>query len=115
MMMTNDRRRLEPVMLSSMGINASLRLQTLLAGEHIPAFGPWMGVNERTITRAHDGVGENGVVGLSGGKLQRPNHGDGLASLQHEIARAELREPNPPSLFDDDSICTFNRLRGGEA
>jgi len=86
-----------------------LSLQTLLASEHIPGF--WSRVSVRAITRSHDGIRNNGIVGLRWREIQRPDHNNAFPSLWSGVLLPKFGEPYSPIFYNDDSFLHSWQLR----
>jgi len=86
-------------------------LQALFSREHVPAFRAWVGMHSRLIARPHDGIRENGTVGLCCGKLQRSDDGDDLTSPRSRVAGSDLGEPHSPVFLHHNAGRAPGRLR----
>lgn len=70
-----------------------------------------MSVHERAITRSHDGIRNNGIVGLRWREIQRPDHNNAFPSLWSGVLLPKFGEPYSPIFYNDDSFLHSWQLR----
>jgi len=90
---------------------AGRSLQTLLPGQHVPAFGARVRMHPRIVAGPHDSVREHRSLALCCGKLQWSDDGDSFTAPRGSVSGTEFGEPHSAVFLHHYSGRTPGRVR----